>query len=654
MSTFGLSKTLKDLIVISALFIAPLAQVALAKEGRGKGGNRGNDSQRQQVNKSPARTKAPSSSRPAKVERRDTPKADSSQSRPSVNAQRQISTQILQKPPTRINQPGISRPRVQLSKPSPRPQIAPAGRQINVTKPSRETGQSRSTFQISRVPSGVEVRKPATANPSGQGRVIRPNISITLKPKPDVGSRIKIPIGRQVNSRVEAAPAPREKPKPDRTGRVITRIESPRSVSRPTRELGRDTGRTNDGRISPIVVPRKKPTLSRRPQTVVGDERESGRITDRAAESRISNEPRRFGRGRQDGDSNPSRDIADHRVDFARSHRRTVSIGSGDHDFRRFRPASTTRVAYEDRIRGLGARRHHNFVFRDRHHRLINRIIWPRYSYPVYYRWGRHYSFRYVYPFYHRRYVFVSLGGFWPDYTCVRYYWYPVHSFWWYGYAPLAYEVPGDTYNYYTYNYYTGQPASATVYSTEETGLTPVDSNTFADVREKLNQEQQQGPGAQTVADSLFEEGVKVFEQGGYAEAADKFAAAMALAPDDEILPFAYAQALFADGRYSQAADILRTALQKVTPEKEGVYYPRGMYLDENTLDEQIDRLAKEAESRPDESDLQLLLGYHWLGVGETEKSLEPLTKAKEDYKNFGAASTLLDLAEKIKAGETQ
>jgi hypothetical protein len=78
------------------------------------------------------------------------------------------------------------------------------------------------------------------------------------------------------------------------------------------------------------------------------------------------------------------------------------------------------------------------------------------------------------------------------------------------------------------------------------------------------------------------------------------------------------------------------------------------MYLDENTLDEQIDRLAKEAESLTDDSDLQLLLGYHWLGVGETEKAIEPLTKAKEDYKNSGAASVLLDLAEKIKAGETQ
>jgi tetratricopeptide (TPR) repeat protein len=310
-------------------------------------------------------------------------------------------------------------------------------------------------------------------------------------------------------------------------------------------------------------------------------------------------------------------------------------------------------VSYEDRISTFGHRHHNNFVFRDRHHFLINPIIWPSYCYPVYYGWGGHYSFHYAYPFYQRRYIFVSLGGFWPDYSCIRYYWYPTHYYWWYGYSPVAYEVPGDTYNYYTYNYYGEQPATTTYYNTDATGIRPVDSNTFADVREKLSREQK-GPDAQTLADTLFDDGVKAFEQGSYADAAEKFAAAMELAPEDMILPFAYAQALFADGRYTEAANAIRSALLKSSPDKEGVYYPRGLYLDENTLDEQIDQLAKAAEALPNDSDLQLLLGYHWLGIGETEKSLGPLTKAKEDYKNFGAASTLLELAEKIKAGETQ
>ncbi len=653
MATLGLSKALKAVVVILALLVLSLAPMALAKEGRGKGGNRGSDSQRQQADRSSARNKTPSSSHSPAVMRKEPQRAVSSPSRPSTSERIQRTPQISQRitTSTRVNTPVISKPQVQINKPSISSRINSPSPRINVTKPSKETGQSRA-FRISKVPSGVEVRRPGNVNVSGQ-QVIKPNVSVTTKPKPVISTRINKPVIREIGTRVETKPLVREKPQSDRAERIATRIELPQADSRPAREQGRNNERTvNDGRTSHVASPHEKPTISQQPRRNAGNESPSRPITDRSGQSRASGKPRWFGRGRQDGGSKPSGNLANNRRDFTRSSRRTVAIGSGDHDFRRFRPASTTRVSFEDRTGTFGHKHHRSFVFRDQHHLLVNRIIWPSYHYPVYYRWGGHYSFHYVYPFYQRRYIFVSLGGFWPDYSCIRYYWYPVHSFFWYGYSPLAYEVPGDTYNYYTYNYYTGQPASTAVYSTEETGLTPVDSSTFADVREKLNQ--QQGPDAQTVADTLFDEGITAFGQGGYAEAADKFAAAMALAPDDEILPFAYAQALFADGRYSQAADALRTALQKATPEKEGVYYPRGLYLDENNLDEQIDRLAQEALSRPDDSDLQLLLGYNLLGAGETEQSIEPLTKAKDDYKNFGAASVLLDLAEKIKTGETQ
>ena len=129
---------------------------------------------------------------------------------------------------------------------------------------------------------------------------------------------------------------------------------------------------------------------------------------------------------------------------------------------------------------------------------------------------------------------------------------------------------------------------------------------------------------------------------------------AMAIAPQDIILPFAYGQTLLAQGKYTQAAEILRIVIEKSTPDKEGVYFPRGLYLDENTLMDQIDVLVKQAETNPTDSDLQLLLGYHWLGIGEAEKALGPLNNAKADSRNAAAAAILIDLAEKIKSGETQ
>jgi tetratricopeptide (TPR) repeat protein len=231
----------------------------------------------------------------------------------------------------------------------------------------------------------------------------------------------------------------------------------------------------------------------------------------------------------------------------------------------------------------------------------------------------------------------------------MRYYWYPCHSYDWYGYYPLAREVQGDTYNYYTYNYYTdGGPTAQ--YSQPAGGLSTVDESTFADVREKLAAQTAEEPAAQTLADTYFEEAIKAFEANDYDTAADKFAKAMDLAPDDMVLPFAYVQALFANKKYLQAAEALRTALAKVTPEEEGVFYPRGLYPDEDPLFEQINLLSERTQLCGLDPDLQLLLGYQLLGVGELEEAAEPLRHASLNSTNAASATILLDLLEKIRA----
>jgi tetratricopeptide (TPR) repeat protein len=256
-----------------------------------------------------------------------------------------------------------------------------------------------------------------------------------------------------------------------------------------------------------------------------------------------------------------------------------------------------------------------------------------------------------VYPYYHRKYVFVSLGGYWPDdYSYMRYYWYGYHPYVWYGYYPVATEVAGETNNYYTYNYYNDDGSVTTYQSTEPPAANQsgyADHNTFADVRAKLAQKKPE-PAAQTQADTRFEEGVKSFESGEYGTAADKFAKAMELSPEDIILPFAYAQALFANEQYSRAADVLRAAIKKVPPEKEGAFYPRGLYANDDALFKQIEKLVDKQEASSDDADLQLLLGYHLLGSGETGYAREPLEQASQDPKNAEAAATLLKLLDKI------
>ncbi|MDI6447545.1 tetratricopeptide repeat protein [Anaerobaca lacustris] len=311
------------------------------------------------------------------------------------------------------------------------------------------------------------------------------------------------------------------------------------------------------------------------------------------------------------------------------------------------------RVVYRDRPDLVRHTPRHVYVYRDPYDRLCHRIIWPRYYYPVYYTWGPYRTFHWVYPYYHRKYVFVSLGGWWPwDYDYVRYYWYGAHPYAWMGYYPVPREVQSASYNYYTYNYYTGDAdVSAAPAQTSSGGLPyGIDAETYARVQQRLREQQVGEPGDATLVDTRFETGVTSFEAGNYAEAAQAFASAMEMAPNDVILPFAYAQALFADGRYSEAADVLRAALSNASPEKEGVFYPRGLYAEDDVLFAQIEKLLDKVDAYGFDADLQLLLGYHLLGVGETEYARGPLEQAGKDIRNAEAARMLLNVLSKQEA----
>ncbi len=233
----------------------------------------------------------------------------------------------------------------------------------------------------------------------------------------------------------------------------------------------------------------------------------------------------------------------------------------------------------------------------------------------------------------------------------MRYYWYPSHLYTWCGYQPVARQIPGDTYNYYTYNYYdtaTGQVAdgySDGNFATHET---------YADVREKLGDQQDTGPDSQELADTYFAAGMKAFENAEYGKAAERFREAILLAPEDIILPYAFSQALFADGRFVEATEVLRVVTTNFQPEQEGVYYPRGLYLDEELLFKQIDQLAEQAELSALNPDLQLLLGYHLLGIGEIDRSIEQLAKASQYPQNTEAATVLLRFAVELKTANDE
>jgi hypothetical protein len=71
-------------------------------------------------------------------------------------------------------------------------------------------------------------------------------------------------------------------------------------------------------------------------------------------------------------------------------------------------------------------------------------------------------------------------------------------------------------------------------------------------------------------------------------------------------------------------------------------------------LSGQIDLLSEVAELYTSDADLQLLLGYQLLGIGEIDEALEPLQQASLDLNNKDAAEILLDLLERIRTEDAE
>lgn len=197
--------------------------------------------------------------------------------------------------------------------------------------------------------------------------------------------------------------------------------------------------------------------------------------------------------------------------------------------------------------------------------------------------------------------------------------------------------------NYNTYNYYSTNSSSASGYTLNNSSP----SYYLPGEQESLKVDE---PEFETAADLCFSHAVELFESGNYTDATLQFREAVSLSPDDIILPFTYSQALFANGDYFHAASVLREAIAQIPEDELTIYYPRGLYADEAVLTGQIARLEASIANEPFDSDYQLLLGYHYLGIGELDNAHQPLIRAAGNFTNASTAGKLLELAAKLEA----
>jgi tetratricopeptide (TPR) repeat protein len=146
------------------------------------------------------------------------------------------------------------------------------------------------------------------------------------------------------------------------------------------------------------------------------------------------------------------------------------------------------------------------------------------------------------------------------------------------------------------------------------------------------------------LVDKFFADGVEAFENEDYETAVKAFADAVALEPNDIVMPFAYVQALFATEQYTRAADILRLGLAAMPVDQQGLFFPRGLYNDDDILIDQIEKLRARAETFTYDLDMSLLLGYQYIGIEEYDKARQWLDHAAQYEYNKDASTILLNL----------
>ncbi len=141
----------------------------------------------------------------------------------------------------------------------------------------------------------------------------------------------------------------------------------------------------------------------------------------------------------------------------------------------------------------------------------------------------------------------------------------------------------------------------------------------------------------------------QAFVLGDYDRAVVRAQEALKQMPDNTKLRFICAQALFADGRYQNAAITVRSTLERMAQTgQQDVFYPMSLYPDQTILNQQIDKLKAAVKVAPYNSSLKLLLGYQLLGVGRVDEAIGYLQKASQDTINEKAALYLVKVSGKL------
>lgn len=284
---------------------------------------------------------------------------------------------------------------------------------------------------------------------------------------------------------------------------------------------------------------------------------------------------------------------------------------------------------------GIGGYSGRNFVAHSGHYYPRNsfffgvRSPFGFYSNPWYYR-------SYYRPFYGLG--FGLYGGYWP--------WYGYNPIYSYGYGPYGYSG----YGYGDYGYgYAYNPTFVTVYNPVADGpvidpalvgdqLPPDQLPPDAAAPEEIN------PQDANVLD-FATQGEADFKAGRYDDAIKNWQHALVDEPRNGALVLLMAQALFATGKFNEAAGAVQGALSVLPQDKWGVVVENyaELYGDPADYTQQLRALEAARKKDTDQPALRFLLGYHYAYLGYPREAVRELNKGLELAPKDEVAKKLLD-----------
>lgn len=126
-------------------------------------------------------------------------------------------------------------------------------------------------------------------------------------------------------------------------------------------------------------------------------------------------------------------------------------------------------------------------------------------------------------------------------------------------------------------------------------------------------------------AKELAEQGKKAFHKGDYARALYSFRHAVVDNPQDPKLLLLLAQALFANGKFDEAAGATQAALHQLPKADWGsvVEHYRQLYGRAEDYTAQLRVLEKAVNNKPEDPALRFLSGYHFAYLGFHKQAID-------------------------------